>query len=279
MDAASFYDLVISARDGENPLIETGELRAVWIAEYRSFLQQARAEWLREAAWPRKAFEAMHQATVHLPLRYNVWSRFEKRRNIATESALSSVRLETELLLWSCLCDLRKWPRGENGSASLLDRDDCSLIDLCFGAPSPVGVVDETTSFRGWQKEYERALRVAHVKWKDEPFWPQVLSMAVRFASVYVDLFQIREVDLSASYLSEAQQVAQINEVVEGLRIPINNEYVLSLIRIWLESSGMNRDGSGLPAIGVVRARTGQFVSVRTISEMFLEGIEAIPVW
>ena len=101
--------------------------------------------------------------------------------------------------------------------------------------------------------------------------WPKWLCVAIHFAAFYVDLYQKQDIDLINS--SEHQEAASsgIGEVTSELSRIIHNRRVTQLIKLWLCSASADRDSSGLPVLGVTRPRTGQLISVRTSSELFLQ--------
>lgn len=86
---------------------------------------------------------------------------------------------------------------------------------------------------------------------------------------MYIDLYQTRDIDLAHDYSRTNEGQDRIVGLIDTLRPCIDNDGVLSVIRIWLSTCGLPRDHSGLPEIGVSRKLDG--ASVRTISEMFIE--------
>jgi hypothetical protein len=268
LSANDLYEFVVGL--GEE-LVHSGELKTSRATQYTNFVQDATGNWSRDTTWPHRAFQAFHYASLYLPLRYYVWSNAKGKRQLGTEEVLPVVLRETEMYLWSCLLQSAKWPSDRLSHHALgLDSNDRKIIDLCFGVASPVGPIESGESFAQWKTQYEQAVRVGSAKWKNEEMWPQVLCMAIHFASLYVELFQIRNIELTGNYAANDQGSRQSEPIIAGLMRYINNERVLALIRIWLDTCGMKRDDSGLPAIGTLRERTGQFVSVRTMSEVFV---------
>jgi len=272
MSTSDLYELVFSS-GVEQALLQTGRLPEPWTQEYLAEIQDARSTFDGALAWPKQVFQAFHYSSMHLPLRYDVWASSANTSNSDTEHLIAIIRFETEAYLWSSL------PDGDPRTSTTAFTNEVAcglsatrLVELCFGNMSPIGGGDRSTSFRSWKELYEESVRTIEPKWKTMMCWPKWLCMAIHFASFYIDLFQKQNVDL-AQVAVDVEDIAlrkRIDGIIHTLKEKIENEAALDLIRLWLSSCSKKRDSSGLPKIREQRPRTGQFISVRTISEAFL---------
>lgn len=270
MQPHSFYKFVISAAEGPLGLVSTGRLPRAWIEEYVAFIKGSANALQSESNWPKWVLQGLHYATLHLSLRYYVWATSTGLRNSETEDRLGFVRFETECSLWACILNDTYWQMGADvSSRAQLGVAESTLIDICFGARSPVGALDKA-AIEAWKKEYERLLAQCRHKWHAEGTWPRLLCMAVHFASLCVELIQIRNVDLSAEYCGQDTNRNRVECLVGQLQKRIVNPGVVALVKLWLDTCTVGRDGTGLPQIGVLRDRASVGVSVRTASELFL---------
>lgn len=271
MNDNAIHGLLFSEGGVEQSLLDSGRFSASWLTSFQSAIEALSSSCLRSQSWPKKVFQSLHYASTHLPLRYRVWATSSHTRNIHTEYELSELRFSAESYLWSSLFGLPRWsdsPSAED--PAFLSEHDARLIDLCFGLASPVCAAEKATSFQSWAEEYDACLRFSSQRWTKKSHWPKWLCMAVHYASFYIDLFQMRDFELTAVFEEDEIRACKIREILDGLKTHISNDSILSIIRIWLETCSANRDSSGLPLIGTLRPRTGQFRSVRTTSEVFL---------
>jgi hypothetical protein len=80
-------------------LLGRGELPAGWSTEYLRLLRIAADQWRNQSLWPQILVSSIHFASWYLPLRYEVWSKAEGRRNADTERELASLRSPSEIFL------------------------------------------------------------------------------------------------------------------------------------------------------------------------------------
>ena len=274
MSTSDLYELVFSS-GVEQALLQTGRLPESWVPKYLATIQDACSSFDGATVWPKQVFQAFHYSSMYLPLRYDVWATSANTSNSKTERSIAEIRFETEMYLWSSLSGVDRWKRHLASTNEVaFGKNGARLIELCFGDISPVGEIDQSASFRTWKDSYEECLRNIELELKTTDCWPKWIYMAIHFASFYIDLFQSQCIDLvrMAIELEDDTLRTRIDDVIRKLRIEIENDAVLNLIRLWLSSCSSKRDSSGLPKIGDRRPRTGQFISVRTLSEVFLLG-------
>ena len=275
MSTSHLYEMVFSPGGIEHTLQQTGRLPESWVRKYLAEIHDARASFDGATAWPKRVFQALHFSSMHLPMRYDVWARSTNTANSKTEQVLAEIRFETEAYLWSSLSGVDRWKLNvASNNEVAAGKSAISLIDLCFGDISPVVEVDRSTAFRSWKDSYEECLRNIELDWKTAVCWPKWICMAIHYASFYIDLFQSQCIDVAqvATEVEDDTLRRRIDDVIHELGKEIKNEASLNLIRLWLSACGCDRDSSGLPRVGVRRPRTGQFISVRTPSEVFLLG-------
>lgn len=272
----ALYELVLGSGSCEGGLVERGEVPSQWVDAYHEFLYEVRSDARGQSEWDRRLFQPLHYASTHLGLRYGVWKSSSGSSNADTEKLLSDIQFETEEYLWSALPDMPCWSPPVGAAAIHLGPDDRALIAMCFDQMSPVCETEDGGSFHSWKRNYEDTLRGCASRWGAKVLWPRWVCMAIHFASFYIDLYQAREIDLEFDSQRRDERSARTERVLATLGRSIANENVLRLIRVWLLACDLNRDVSGLPMIGKVRRRTGQFISVRTVSELFLlHGLES----
>src|SRR5688572_14172459 len=78
-------------------ILERGKFPNGWTDEYLRLLRIASDEWRDKALWPQNLVSAVHFASWYLPLRYEVWSKSEGRRDDNTEKKLASLRSPSEI--------------------------------------------------------------------------------------------------------------------------------------------------------------------------------------
>lgn len=262
MQTQRIFELVFSS-GVEVSLRQTGEIDPLWRDSFLLEMQKSEPTPSSGLTWSKQYFQALHYVSMHLGLNYRSWTVLERAKNEETAQILADLQFATEAHLWSSLNSL-------TSTAAVSASDDTDLISLCFGDNAPLRIVDLTTSFRPWKQNYERYLKNCEQQWKHSETWPKSLCMAIHFASFYIDLFQSRCVDLYQTPVENSQHATRIQQIATHLGRFIKNELVLHLIRLWLRSCQFKRDAAGVPEIGANRPRTGQFVSVRTMSELFL---------
>jgi hypothetical protein len=262
MQTQRIFELVFSS-GVEVALRQTGEIDPLWRDSFVLEIQKSDLAPIDDLTWPKQYFQALHYVSMHLGLSYRSWTVLERGKNEETAQTLADLQFTTEAHLWSSLNSL-------TSTAAVSASHYADLISLCFGDNAPLKIVDLTTSFRPWKDEYERCLKQCAQQFKHSEIWPKSLCMAIHFASFYIDWFQSRCVDLRQTTVDNSQHANRIQEIVDHLGGFIKNESVLHLIRLWLCSCQFKRDAGGVPEIGAHRPRTGQFVSVRTMSELFL---------
>ncbi len=148
---------------------------------------------------------------------------------------------------------------------------ECELVELCFGESSPVVEIDQESSFGSWQTKYETCLRAIEDSSASKINWSKWLCVAIHFAAFYIDLFQYRALDFVEIQEMAGEHSAEIRNLCTELRGVIHNKFVVRLVEVWLRTIEIERDGSGLPRIGVIRPKSERFISIRTSSEIFLQ--------
>lgn len=262
MDIQEVCDLVL---EGERDLRNIGGVRANWWSDYASAIESS-ATTFSASVWPKQLFAAFHFSSTHLGLRYRLWKDTEKKVNTQTESMLYELQYMTDQFFWSSLLKIPHWR-----ASGMLPDAERRLIELCFGASSPVAQEESDYSPELWRDEYESCLRDVEHGCKLKEYWSKWFCVAVHFAGFYIDLIQVRTVDLNMSLPVNAEHLPVIGHTVAELHSAIENERVLHLVELWLRCAGMNRDASGLPELGQLRSRSERFISVRTSSELFLQ--------
>lgn len=242
-------------------VVETGQFPDGWWPLYASAISEA-ADVYAAGIWPKQLFAAFHYASTHLGLRYIAWRSTADSANEKTESLLNQIQLETELFFWRSACDAPSWQIGQD-----VTTPESVFIELCFGEASPLS---DDSSCALWKQSYEECLiRLQESKLTGRD-WSKWFCVALHFSAFYLDLYQQRDFELQSNV--ESHDVTnEIDEVIGALSHKIVNERVIGLISIWLRSATVERDASGLPKVGVIRPKTGVAVSVRTLSELFLQ--------
>lgn len=265
------WQLVLGQSSPQKDLIEKGVFPESWMSRFKVSVANLAFATQRKWCWPKKAFQALHYCSMHLPLRYDIWRNGTPRTDLETELSLTEVQFATEEYLWSAVADLPSWRVvSADDMSNTLNENDAELVELCFGEQSPVHLLSQGESFHSWKEDYVRCLMQSGATWVGEEEWPKWLCMAIHFASFYVDLYQTQELSLGAPVV-ESRYEAEVATLVDRLRLYIDNQNVLLLIGLWLAKCGTRRSASGLPRIAQTRPATGQFISVRTISEFFIQ--------
>lgn len=250
--------------DANRSLVDTGRFPVGWPDRYRSVLHQI-VSLCNGATWPKELFASLHYISTHLCVRYRARKDSVANRIAETEAILDSVQLETELILWTAVTKL---PHGK--MECLLGNDEMKLITLCFGEYSPVQPVTDETSFKAWKTSYLECLGKIEENLRRNDDWNKWLCIALHFAAFYVDLYQQQDIDLGESCESNVAS-RELSSLFVRLSDWIENDRVLKLIQLWLNSTCKDRNASALPHLGKVRPRTGQFVSVRTATELLIQ--------
>lgn len=258
--------------DANTSIVDTGRLPDGWFEQYQSTLGKI-ANMYDGATWPKNVFAPLHYVSTHLCLRYNARKGSVAVRIAETESTLGRVHLETDVFFWTAVTRVPHWD-----TESLLGADEAALISLCFGGLSPVQSVTEGTSFVEWKKSYQECLGKLQEKVRRDDQWTKWLCTAFHFAAFYVDLYQQQNIALNHDRECVTTD-SVVPSLVSRLSDYIENQRVLRLIEVWLESASIGRNSTGVPQLGEPRPRTGQFVSVRTATELLIQSsIEAAHV-
>ncbi len=258
MNVDDFRNLVEQANQS---VVETGQLPKGWWPLYKSAISEVAGSY-DGGFWPKQLFVACHYASTHLGLRYMAWRSTADSANEKTESVLSQVQLETELFFWRSACDAPCWQSDPQVTTA-----ERTFIELCFGEASPLG---ENSSGASWKQSYEDCLNKMQESKFSSSDWSKWFCVAIHFSAFYLDLYQQRDVELLSSEASD-DRTSKIDETIGMLSHKINNERVAGLISLWLRSATTNRDSSGLPKVGDTRPKDWETVSVRTLSELFLQ--------
>ncbi len=258
--------------DANSSLVDTGRFPDSWFEQYQSTLGKI-ANIYDGASWPKDVFAALHYVSTHMCLRYNARKESVAARIAETESTLGRIHLETDVFFWTAVTRVPHW-----NTESLLGADEAALISLCFGGLSPVQPVTEETSFVEWKNLYQECLGKIQEKVRRDDHWTKWLCIAFHFAAFYVDLYQQQNIALNHDRECVTTD-SVVPSVVSRLSDCIENQRVLRLIEVWLESANICRNSTGVPQLGEPRPRTRQFISVRTATELLIQSsIEAAHV-
>lgn len=107
MTDQEFYSFV-SSNSAQQTLMNNGEFPKGWVSTYLDFTASALPRWQHEVDWPRLLFRSIHYASLHLPMKYVLWTSLNKRRNNDTERDIRSIQFESEMFVWSCVFDASK---------------------------------------------------------------------------------------------------------------------------------------------------------------------------
>lgn len=239
-------------------IVGTGRFPTNWTDHYHAALVTVACEY-DGPFWQKSLFAELHYVSTHLCLRYKTWSASESTSNHETEESLRKIQSDTEIFMWHALAKLPSW-------TELIDGEEQQLVSLCFGNSGPVGAVGTTPSFQDWKKSYLECLNRVHNPLLRKNEWSKWICVALHFAAFYVDLYQQQEIDLS-----DAVDAKKHSAILEALARHISNHRVLSLIGLWLNTTGADRNSSGVPRLAKYRPRTGQFISVRTATELLIQ--------
>lgn len=250
--------------DANSSLVNYGRFPEGWLELYQAALGKIAGSF-HGASWPKAVFADLHYVSTHLYLRYHAWKAFEENTNTETECTLGRIHLETDVFLWTAVTGVSHWD-----AEPLLGADEGELISLCFGGLSPVQPVTEETSFVAWKKSYQEHLGKLQETVRLADHWAKWLCTAFHFAAFYVDLYQQQDIALD-----DERACATSNNIIPSLtsRLSdyIENHRALRLIEVWLESASIGRNSAGIPQLGEPRPRTGQFISVRTPTELLIQ--------
>lgn len=244
------------AHPAAQSLLESGQLDAKWISALRSIpnvLQIPSGD-----VWPASYFGLMHFSSMYLPLRYWAWSQLAGKRNASTEETLANLQIATEETLWG---------GAMFGIDAALNKHETDLVNLVFGQASPLN--NDEKSLASWERRYLDALREVSAKWQHLELWPRWPSMAMHFASFYLDLRLTRNID---SIL--------IGDVSTERRILLDHlssntsPAVSALVAIWLAAAAAPRDDAGTPLLGT-RREGARRTNVRSPTEALLVGRSA----
>ena len=245
-------------------LIDTGRFPVGWSDHYRSVLSQI-VGLCNGATWPKELFASLHYISTHLCIRYRARKDSIANRIAETEATLGRIQLETERILWTAVTTL---PSGK--TEGVRGNDETTLISLCFGECSPLQPVTEETSFKAWKTSYQACLGNVQENMRRTDDWNMWLCVALHFGAFYVDLYQQQDIDLGEN-CERRMTNKELSSLLVRLSASIENERVLKLIELWLDSTHKERNASGLPYLGKPRPRTGQFISVRTATELLIQ--------
>lgn len=261
MDARELRRLVDLANQ---TIINTGLLPIGWGDEYHSALIHI-VKMNNKATWPKDIFAIIHYVSTHLCLRYYARKSSAADRVAETEATLGKIQLATELALWTAVTTV-PCKRGEGTFGD----DEETLIALCFGDQSPLQTASEEKPFKVWKCLYQSCLENLKSNMTQSSDWNKWLCIALHFGAFYIDLYQQQEIDLGEEHEHRCDN-GEILSLLESLSDCINNRRVITLIKIWLDSASEVRNASGIPRIGRLRSRTGQFDSVRTATELLIQ--------
>ena len=250
--------------DAKASLMNTGRFRDGWLEEYQATLEKA-LDFYDGPSWPKDVFSSLHFVSTHLCLRYLAHKGRAAASIAETESILGRIHLETEVVLWTAVTRVPRWD-----TEPLLGANEVELISLCFGSLSPVQPVAEQTSFVTWKNAFNERLDNLREAVRRADHWSKWLCTALHFAAFYVDLYQQQDFSLDEESACGAAN-SVVHKLISKLSNHVDNHRVLRLIEIWLESSSIGRNSSGLPQVGKPRPRTGQFISVRTPAELLIQ--------
>jgi len=256
-------------QDAQREIINSGCFPNNWWQRYAPLIETSQ-ELPNEPDWSKRLFIPLHHASTHLILRYNTWSMSNKSHNPETEQTFDKIQFQTECFFWSSVAQLPRWDKIARNTSGL-STTELKIINLCFGEDSPVHESNENDVFRKWKNAYTNCINETMISHKEKDRWPKWLCVAIHFAAFYIDLFQSRTVPVNLYKGLSNKNDAKSDFVVSQLSSKIYNQSVLELIRFWLNSTSLRRDMTGLPDAGELRPRTGQFISVRAISEIFLQ--------
>jgi hypothetical protein len=242
------------AHSAGRSLLDRGEIHPQWLA---AFLPQINdpANFSAQDTWPAGYIRLMHFASMYLPLRYASWTRREGRRNQHTEEILATVQLHIEETLWSRALEARM-DSGSNAEAK--------VVALVLGERNPIGADDVKVD--AWKDEFRTNLRAVGARWRLCSQWPRWPSIAVRFASFYLDLVLRREFEIPKIEAFSAGQRELLKAL--ALRMPTR---VVEAIAMWLAAVAALRDNSGTPKIGQSRSG-GKSVGIGTTCEALMLG-------
>lgn len=266
------HELRTLVYDANSSLVNNGRFPDGWLELYQTTL--AKVSYAFDGAlWPKDVFAALHYVSTHLCLRYNAWKAFETNRNTETECTLGRVHLETDVFLWTAVTRVPRWD-----AEPLLRADEVEFISLCFGDLSPVQLVTEESSFVAWKKSYQEFLGKLQEPVRRADHWAKWLCTAFHFAAFYVDLYQQQDIALDHERAC-ATANNEIPSLTSRLSDCIESHRVLRLIEVWLESASIGRNSAGIPQLAEPRPRTGQFISVRTPTELLIQSsVETVRV-
>ena len=266
------HELRTLVYDANSSLVNSGRFPDGWLEMYQATLAKV-ADSFNAISWPKDVFAALHYVSTHLCLRYHAWKAFEANRNAETECTLGKIHLETDVFFWTAVTRVSHWD-----AEPLVGANEAELISLCFGGLSPVQPVTEETSFVTWKKSYQEHLSKIQETARRSDHWAKWLCTAFHFAAFYVDLYQQQDITLEGERACLTPS-SVIPSLTCRLLDYIENHRVLRLIEVWLESASIGRNSVGLPQLGESRPRTGQFISVRTATELLIQSsIETAPV-
>lgn len=239
-------------------IVDSGCFPTNWTEHYRAALATVEVAY-DGPFWPKRLFAELHYVSTHLCLRYKRWRTSESTGNHETEESLREIQRDTEIFMWHALAKLPIW-------TELIEGEEQRLVSLCFGKLGPAEAVSTTLSFQDWKKSYLECVGRVQDTLLRRNEWSKWICVALHFAAFYVDLYQQQEIDLS-----EAVDEQKPSAILEALARHIGNHRVLALIRLWLNTTGAERDSSGVPRLAQYRPRTGQFISVRTATELLIQ--------
>lgn len=263
MNATDFYNHVWN--NGIcSTLIDSGTIDEEWASNYCEFLDREKKKYLEQFTWPIEVFRGIHFASLYIPSRYKVW-RTSHSANIVTEKCLERIKIASESFLWNCLLDVDTW------SKSQLTDAEVRLVGLCFEEDLSALILRMTAASQQWKQQYRDILQSLSCDYVDRKEWPQIVCMAIRFASWILDLFKDRDIELGIDHTDDEDLLRLSSAIVDGLRNYVWCEDTLSMIRIWIQTIKNPIDHSGAPMIGKPHILGFGGISVRTLSEIFIQ--------
>jgi hypothetical protein len=217
--------------------------------------------------WNKTLFAQLHYLSTHLCLRLQASSIADTVLRKQSSEMLADMEIKIEKFFWGSVIRLGRWEVGPTS------KDESELVRLCFGATSPIQNMSDQVSFREWREHFETCLSCLSKRLISEREWNKWTCMALHFAAFYIDLYQQQEIQLQPLLVNDSKY---FHDELNGLKMLFDNPFVLSLIKVWIDSKGAAKSSSGLPLLASPRARTGQFISVRSPVELLIQQSAAI---
>ena len=260
--------MVFDSNGIDHQLLNHGEIPNGWIDRYFVELEGFHKNHVNSMVWDKKAFQAIHYASIYLPIRLSSWSRISESNNRDLFDSLSVVSIRSELVLWQSGCE--DYAFMPSKSKSTLNADDLELIELAFEYPKLFMeshyLVNDSVS---WKQKYELALERVSDRWTKQLYWPKWLVLAIRFASFYMDTWQKYNTYSDRKKILSDERFA-IQDEMEMLQNRLLRTDVPLVIKNWLNKCHLERGNDGLPIAKEHEDLNDIYLSVRTLSEIFL---------